>query len=91
MHFPPRVSGRGAVSVLGFAQHPRLWKGPTFSLLVTSKLDFLGPVGGGRRWPVQASGSQAQSCPLREGEGPGRGGAGPEVAEHREATQLSVV
>lgn len=77
--------------MLGFAQHQRLWKGPTFSLLVTSKLDFLGPVRGGRRWPVQASGSQAQSCPLGAGEGLGGAGAGPEVAEHGGATQLSAV
>ena len=89
--FIPHVSGRGAVSVLGFAQHWTLGKEPTFSLLVTSKLGFLGPVGGGRRQPAQALGSRAQSCPLGTGEGPGLAGAGPEVGGHGGATPLSVV
>ena len=89
--FLPRVSGRGAVCVLGFAQHWTLGKEPMFSLLVTSKLGFLGPVGGGHRQPVQVLGLQAQSCPLGKGEGLGLAGAGPEVGGHGGATQLSVV
>lgn len=67
------------------------WGKNPFPLLVTSKLGFLGPVGGGHRWPMQALGSRARSCPLGKGEGPGRAGAGPEVAGHGGAPQLSVV